>query len=85
LSTALASFAHSHAAWGYGGRMNGARSGGMAGTTSLVETRDDIDFAYIFNTAPPKKAVDDFFAEMNALFDSTSLPDPQLHLAPAPA
>jgi CubicO group peptidase (beta-lactamase class C family) len=79
-ATALAFFAHSHAAYGYGGRMGSARSGGMAGTMSLVETRGDIDFAYIFNTAPPKQVVDGFYTQMNALFDKTPLPVPQIRL-----
>jgi len=76
-ATALASFARSHAAFGYGGRMGSARSGGMDGTMSLVESRDDVDFAYIFNAAQPQDVQDEFFAEMKALFDTTTLPEPK--------
>jgi hypothetical protein len=57
----------------------------MAGTMSLVETRGDIDFAYIFNTSPADEVVDAFYKEMNTHFDQTPLPEPDFHLAPTPA
>ncbi len=84
-STALASFAHLHAAYGLGGRKDSARSGGMSGTMSLVETRGDVDFAYIFNKAGSQAVADAFYGELNGLFESIKLPEPQFHIAPTHA
>jgi CubicO group peptidase (beta-lactamase class C family) len=49
---ALATFAHTHAAWGNGGRAPGsARSGSTPGASTWVESRwDGIDWAYTVNT-----------------------------------
>jgi CubicO group peptidase (beta-lactamase class C family) len=49
---ALATFAHTHAAWGNGGRSPGAaRSGSTPGASTWVESRwDGIDWAYTVNT-----------------------------------
>jgi CubicO group peptidase (beta-lactamase class C family) len=49
---AMATFIHSNAVWGIGGRAAGsARSGSEAGSSSLASSRDDgIDWTYIFNT-----------------------------------
>jgi CubicO group peptidase (beta-lactamase class C family) len=49
---AMATFIHSNAVWGIGGRAaNSARSGGEAGSSSLAVSRGDgVDWAYIFNT-----------------------------------
>jgi CubicO group peptidase (beta-lactamase class C family) len=48
----LATFIHTNAVWGLGGRAAGyARSGSEAGCSSLAVSRSDgIDWAYIFNT-----------------------------------
>jgi CubicO group peptidase (beta-lactamase class C family) len=49
---AMAQFAHSHAAWGNGGRAPGAaRAGSTPGASTWVESRGDgIDWAYTVNT-----------------------------------
>lgn len=49
---AMATFIHSNAVWGIGGRAAGsARSGSEAGSSSLAFSRDDgVDWTYIFNT-----------------------------------
>lgn len=67
-ATALVQFINKNAAWGIGGRVApAARSGSMAGTSSLMVSRKDgIDYAYIFNTrkfpAGPLKEFDDQLA-----------------------
>lgn len=57
---ALATFIGSHATWGLGGRSPGyARTGGMPGTASRIESRTDgIDWAYIFNAREFPTVVD---------------------------
>jgi CubicO group peptidase (beta-lactamase class C family) len=49
---AMATFIHSHAAWGIGGRAPGSgRSGSEAGSSSLAISRTDgVDWTYILNT-----------------------------------
>ena len=49
---AMATFIHTNAVWGIGGRAaNSARSGSEAGSSSLAVSRGDgVDWAYIFNT-----------------------------------
>jgi hypothetical protein len=49
---AMATFIHSNAVWGIGGRApNSARSGSEAGSSSLAVSRGDgIDWTYILNT-----------------------------------
>ena len=51
-AAAVARFIRSYAVWGVGGRVPGAaRSGGMAGTSSLAVSRaDGVDYCYLFNT-----------------------------------
>jgi CubicO group peptidase (beta-lactamase class C family) len=48
----MATFIHTNAVWGIGGRAPGfARSGSEAGSSSLAASRtDNLDWAYIFNT-----------------------------------
>ena len=48
----MATFIHTNAVWGMGGRAPGsARSGSEAGSSSLAVSRtDNVDWAYIFNT-----------------------------------
>ena len=76
-ASALVEFIHLHAVWGRGGRAaNYARSGGMAGVTSLAKSRSDgVDFAYIFNSRHniSQKALDDFFLKMDGLLNSATL------------
>ncbi|HXG46265.1 MAG TPA: serine hydrolase [Methylomirabilota bacterium] len=50
--SAVVKFIHAHAVWGLGERAPGtARSGGMAGTSSLAVSRPDgVDYCYVFNT-----------------------------------
>lgn len=51
-ASAMTRFIHSYAVWGVGGRVsNAARSGSMAGVSSLAVSRGDgVDYVYIFNT-----------------------------------
>jgi len=87
-ATTLALFAHRRAAWGMGPRaVSPGRSGGMAGVSSHMESRDgDVDYAYIFNTrhfTQPGDPLGDFQTRLNALFAKTKIPTPELHLTPA--
>ncbi len=89
-ATTLALFAHQRAAWGVGGRMVGsARSGGMAGVSSYMESRDaDIDYAFIFNTrrfVQPGDPVGDLVKKLENLFATVPIKTPELHLGPVPA
>lgn len=84
-ATTLALFSHVRAAWGLGGRAAGsARSGGMAGVSSLMASRtDDVDYAYIFNTrhfAQSGDPLGDFGKQLEHLFETVPLPTPQFHL-----
>jgi CubicO group peptidase (beta-lactamase class C family) len=76
-ATALTQFIHRHAVWGMGGRAAGAaRSGGMAGTSSLAVSRGDgVDYAFIFNTRNiPQAASETFGNRITTLLDTTALP-----------
>ena len=76
-ATAMTQFIHRHAVWGIGGRAAGAaRSGGMAGTSSLAVSRwDGVDYAFIFNTRNiPPAASNDFGNKITKLLDTTALP-----------
>src|SRR5262249_60987012 len=89
-ATTLALFIHNRAAWGVGGRMVGsARSGGMAGVSSYMESRDaDIDYAFIFNTrrfTQPGDPVGDLVKKLEHLFATVPIKTPELHLGPVPA
>jgi CubicO group peptidase (beta-lactamase class C family) len=67
---ALVTMAHTWAVWGLGPRVPSTRTGGMAGTNSLVCSRSDgIDYAFVFNTnhnAP--LVVDDIAHTLDQLF-----------------
>jgi CubicO group peptidase (beta-lactamase class C family) len=84
-ATTLALFPHDRAAWGLGPRHLGARSGGMAGTSSLMVSRaDDIDYAYIFNTsrfAKPGDQLKELGDRLENLFKTVKLPKPEFKLA----
>jgi CubicO group peptidase (beta-lactamase class C family) len=84
-ATALAFLVHSRAVWDIGPRMQGVRTGAMAGTTSRAESRGGVDYAFIFNTrhftqsGDPLKA---FSAELESLFNTVKLPTPTFHIGP---
>jgi len=83
-ATTMALFARQRAAWGLGGRMPSARTGGMAGVSSLAESKaDDVDFAFVFNTrrfAQPGDPLGDFTAKLESMLAAAKLPTPSLHL-----
>jgi CubicO group peptidase (beta-lactamase class C family) len=84
-ATTLTLFSHVRATWGLGGRTPGlARSGGMAGVSSLMTSRmDDVDYAYIFNTrhfAQSGDPLGDFNKQLEYLFKTVPIPTPQFHL-----
>lgn len=88
-ATTLALFVHNRAAWGMGGRMVGsARSGGMAGVSSYMESRvADIDYAFIFNTrrfSQPGDPISDLVKKLESLFAAVPIKTPELHLGPIP-
>lgn len=68
-----------HAVWGTGGRAEGsARSGSMAGVSSLAESRSaGVDFAYIFNTRdflpPTSNALKHLDRKLSSLLHTTPL------------
>jgi hypothetical protein len=50
-ATTLALLAHNRAIWGLGPRVQNARTGAMAGTSSRAESRSGgVDYAFVFNT-----------------------------------
>lgn len=79
-ATDLVKLIHSHAVWGTGGRAAGsARSGGMAGVSSLAVSRTDgIDYAYLFNTRdfppPVGDPLHDLGVALDGLLTTTPLP-----------
>ncbi|MGJ5816943.1 serine hydrolase [Paludibaculum fermentans] len=76
-ASALVRFISRHAAWGVGGRAAGsARSGGMAGVSSLMVSRGDgVDYAYIFNTRKfPAGPLTSFDTQLSGLFDTVTIP-----------
>jgi CubicO group peptidase (beta-lactamase class C family) len=76
-TTALVQFINKNAAWGIGDRNPGsARSGGMAGTASLMVSRwDGVDYAYAFNTRKfPADALKAFDEKLAKLLDTTTIP-----------
>lgn len=76
-ASALVRFISRHAAWGVGGRAAGsARSGGMAGVSSLMVSRGDgVDYAYVFNTRKfPAGPLDTFNNQLTTLFDTVTIP-----------
>jgi CubicO group peptidase (beta-lactamase class C family) len=74
-ATALARFANHHACWGLGGRNNSARTGGMAGVSSRMQSRSgNIDFTYCFNTRDlPVMSVDTLATMVNDAISASSL------------
>jgi len=75
-AASMARFISQHAVWGLGGRMPGAaRSGGMAGVSSLAVSRTDgVDWCYIFNTRTLSAgALDRLGNALNAVFDAVPL------------
>jgi CubicO group peptidase (beta-lactamase class C family) len=85
-ATTLALLAHNRAIWGLGPRVQAARTGAMAGTSSRGESRGDgVDYAFVFNTrhfiesGDPLKAFTD---ELESLFNTVKLPTPTIHFGP---
>ncbi len=81
-ATAVVQFIHQHAVWDIGGRAAGARSGVLAGTSSLaVSRKDNVDYAYVFNTrrisTPAQSA---FRNRIDKLLDTMVLRDVALDL-----
>lgn len=73
---AVARFIGKNAVWGLGGRMaNAARSGSMAGVSSLAWSRGDgIDWCFIFNTRTlPGGATDKLAADLQAAVTKAKL------------
>lgn len=74
-ATALARFANRHACWGLGGRNMSARTGGMAGVSSRMQSMSGgIDYAFCFNTRDlPVTGSDTLATQIGDLIAASSL------------